>query len=177
MDYKNTLDLNTILIGFESYLKIEYQISEKADEIIKEAIRRLENTLSIRIDKSLYEIQIENPLVADSISTLLAQIEEVTKSLALLTLESVFYNKYGETIADIGYLGFPKENLLNALCYLQSVEGYKRRDSFMEVLVASTSNVKMCAMKRLLICLEILEILGIEVSVVVIAYYLYLGGK
>lgn len=167
------IDLNTIIISFENILQVD-QESESVDEIVKNTHERLENKLACKIDKSLYELQVENKLVTDTIALLLSQIQLATQQLAFYKDCCIYTGKRAEILADVSYLGFAQKDLENALKYLQHNVTYKKRESFFNALKDATTNMQICQIKRLLIIMYILEDLGIEESVAVIAMYLYM---
>jgi hypothetical protein len=171
---RDTLSLQEILIGFENTLKIDYK-ERDINKLIVSTRQKLENAFSVKFTTDLYELQVSNRLVGDSISILLGQITECMKSLSLLLCVSLFDKRYGDTLRDVNYLGFAPTNLIGALQYLQDITLYERRKEFFGTLTLSLNNLEMCSIKRLLVIATILESLGIKEGVALIAQYLYAG--
>lgn len=172
---KDSLDLNTIVLGLENALKIEYK--EKDIEKIKQLSKqRIEAAYGTRIVGSIYETQISNRLIGDNLSTLMANVVEGLKQLALLFTVSLFDRNVGMTIADVNYLGYAKDNMLSALKFLQDEVLYESRDNFFPQITSSINHIEMSVIKRLLTVMVVMEDLGIKEGVSLIAQYLYLGG-
>ncbi|WP_105614127.1 hypothetical protein [Vallitalea okinawensis] len=173
---RENLCLTDILIGFENTLRIDYKDSnvEKTKIATK---RRLENLYQIHLVGDIYDLQAGDRLVGDQLSILLEQLTECMKSLALLLSITMFDKRFGQTLKDINFLGFEKDNLLSALQFLQDEILYESRESFFDNLVRSISAIQLCSLKRLLVIMVVLENLGIKEGVALIAQYLYLGAE
>lgn len=170
-----SISLSDILLSFDNTLRIDYNLKD-VREIRAESVRQLENIFHIKIDKSLYEIQAEGSFVSKEIDSLLQQITENLKSMALLLSISTFDKQYGENLKEVKYLGYPRVTLMTTLKYLQDEKLYERRDQFFESLIDGVNTVYMGTVKKLFIVMIILEKLGISEGVSVIANYIYLGG-
>jgi hypothetical protein len=173
---RDKISLKEILIGFESALKIEYREPD-VEKIAKEAKQRLEAAFGVRLSGNIYEDQIQNQLVGDSIDILLSQLVESLKSLSLLLSISMFDKVYGENLRDLNCLGFAEQKLKVALKYLQDEVLYSKRDTFFDQIVESVSRIDICETKRLLVIMIVMERLGISEGVALIAQYLYLGMR
>jgi hypothetical protein len=84
--------------------------------------------------------------------------------------------KWGETLADVEYLGYAKLKFLNALKYLKDYELYDKRDMFIPEIVRALDNIAMCSIKRLCIIMLVAERLGIYELVAAVAQHLFGGG-
>lgn len=176
MSLRNNLDLSDIIIGFESVLKIEYRDAESdAGRILLSSRQKLENAFQIQINDNIYALQNET-MVRDSVQSFLAQVTECVKQMSLLTSISLFDRKFAVNLFEVNYLGFAKENMLNALKYLQDETLYEKRDTFIPTLTRGVSRVEASRIKRLLIVMLMLEDLGIKEGVAIIASYLYMGA-
>lgn len=170
---RNTIALSDVLTALENQLRIEHTQSD-IGEVRLQTRQRIEASFGIQINSRITEMQ--NGLTNDSISSFLAQITESLKTLSLLLSVSLFDKKYAETLADVNYLGFSKQSLMTSLKYLQDEKMYARRQDFFPDLVRSIGKIDMSRIKRLLIVMVVLEDLGIDEGVAIIAMYLYSGA-
>ena len=171
----DNISIDGILVSFENILKIEYKERETS-KVINNAITSLENAYSVKLDKDLYTLQVENQLLGDNLSMLIASIKECCSQMALYTSLCMFNRCVGISLADVNYMGFAKVTLLQSLKYLQDKDCYHKRDAFIRPMTLALSNVDMCTIKRLMTVMLVLERLGVSEGVGVIAQYLYLGG-
>lgn len=169
------LSLSSVLINLESILKIEYN-EMSADRIIMTAKNKLENAFQVKFNKSVYELQAENRLVADNLNIFLESVVDALKNMAFYTQNCMFNNKVPVNLADVNYLGFAKESLRVALRYLQSSSTYAQRESIITPLKSAVSNIEPCTIKRLFIIMLMLDDLGIYEGAGILAQTLYLGG-
>lgn len=172
---RNSVSLSDVILSFGNTLRIDYNLTD-VREIRDESIRQLENIFHVKIDKSLYDLQSENKFVSKEVEMLLQEIVENLKSMSLLLSISTFDKHYGNSLKDIKYMGYDRKTLMTCLKYLQDEKLYKRRGEFFESIVLGVNSVYMCSTKKLFIIMIILERLGIEEGVSIIANYLYLGG-
>lgn len=171
----NMMSLSSILINFEQVLKIEYN-EMSAEKIIRSAKAKLENAFAVRFDKTVYELQAENRLVADTLNMFLEQVVDALRNMSLYIDCCMFDNNIPINLADVNYLGFASTPLRTALRYLQSTNTYSQRDSIITPLRAAVSNIEPCDIKRLFMILFVLDDLGIYEGAAIIAKFLYLGG-
>ena len=62
---KDMVDLNSVVLSFETVLKVEYE-ENNTKKIIDNSIRKLENSYGMRIQgKSLYDLEAENTNLAE----------------------------------------------------------------------------------------------------------------
>ena len=169
------ISLSSILLSFEQVLKIEYS-EMSVDRIIRSAKAKLENNFQVTFDKSLYELQAENRLVADSLNVLLEQIIAALESMCLFIENCMFTSNVPIDLADVNYLGSDKVSLRVAMRYLQNNKTYAQRESIIPVLRAQVSSIEPCDIKRLFVIMFMLDELGIYEGAAVIAKLLYLGG-
>lgn len=169
------ISLSSILINFEQVLKIEY--SEMSTErIIRNAKSKLENSFQVTFNKSVYELQAENRLVADTLNIFLEQVIDALKGLSLYVDNCMFNSSVPIDLADVNYLGFDGNSIRVALRYLQSSKTYAQKNDIIIPLRAAVSNIEPCDIKRLFIILFMLDDLGIGEGAAVVAKLLYLGG-
>lgn len=169
------LSLTSILINFEQVLKIEYS-EMSTEKIIRSAKAKLENSFSVRFDKTVYELQAENRLVADTLNMFLDQVIDALRNMSLYIDECMFNSNVPINLADVNYLGFADEPLRTSLRYLQSSRTYVQRDAIIPPLRAAVSNIEPCDIKRLFVIMFMLDELGIYEGAAVVAQLLYLGG-
>lgn len=170
---RDTIVLPDILTALENQLRIEHT-EQDIGQLRLQTRQRIEASFGIQISTRITEVS--NGLVNDSITSFLAQLTESLKSLSLLMAISLYDKKYSETLADVNYLGFSKQSLLTSLKYLQDEKMYARRQDFFPDLVRSIGKIDYSRIKRLLIIMVILEDLGVEEGVAIIAMYLYSGA-
>lgn len=169
------ISLTSILINFEQVLKIEY--SEMSTErIIRSAKSKLENTFQVTFNKSVYELQAENRLVADTLNMFLEQVTDALRSLSLYVDNCMFHNNVPINLADVNYLGFDATSLKVGLRYMQSEKTYSQRENIITPLRAAVSNIEPCDIKRLFVIFFMLDELGISEGAAIVARLLYLGG-
>lgn len=173
----NTIALNNILVSFEGALRIEMTGDQKVNSIIEQAIERLENTYSCKFDKSIYEIQAENQLLADSVNILLRDIEQCLSQLALYIDLKMYHKNLSIFLADVNYLGYARDQLLTGLQYLMD-EAQSRRyaKDVIQPLYSTLNNIPTNAIKRIFIIMLMFDRLGVYEGVSVVAQLLYLGG-
>lgn len=170
------ITLSSILLNLEQVLKIEYN-EMSSDRIIRSAKAKLENAFQVKFNKSVYDIQAENRLVADNLNMFLEQIIEALKTLTLFTSNCMFNNNIPINLRDVNYLGFSDESLCVALRYLQNSKTYVQRGDIIPPMRAAVSNIEPCDIKRLFIILFMLDELGIYEGACIPAQLLYLGGR
>ena len=169
------VSLSSVLLNFEQVLKIEYS-EMSAERIIRAAKSKLENNFQVTFSKSIYELQAENRLVADSLNVFLEQVVDVCRSLSLYIDNCMFNNSVPIDLADVNYLGFDSNSLKVALRYLQNAKTYTQRDNIIPSLRAAVSNIEPCDIKRIFMILFMLDELGIYEGAAIAAKLLYLGG-
>lgn len=172
---RGSISVTDILLSFSNTLRIDYNISD-VRELVEKSISQLENILHTKITSDLYTLQAENKYVSKEIDMLLQQITENLKSMSLLTCISMYDKQYGNNLKDVKYLGYSREVLMSYLKYLQDEELYKRRNEFFDAIVEGVNSIYNCPIKKFFIIMIILERLGIEEGVSIIANYIYLGG-
>ena len=97
--------------------------------------------------------------------------------LSLYLQLKLFHKNMGITLADVNYLGYAKKNLLTSLKYLQDETQYKKhREAIVSSLSNTLNNISMCSVKRMFICLLVMDRLGISEGVAIMAELLYIGG-
>lgn len=168
--------LTSVLVGFESTLKIEYS-EYSVDKIIKEAKARLENAYQIKLDKSIYDLQATNSYVADTLNSLVMQVADCMNRLAGLQQINMFYKSKSISLASVNFLGYEASKLRTALKYLQSNDLYTERGPIIRALRDRVSQLGNADnIKRLFTILFMLEELGIFEAVASVAQFLYVGG-
>lgn len=173
---RGSISVTDILLSFSNTLRIDYNIRD-VRELVDKSISQLENILHTKITSDLYTLQTENKYISKEIDMLLQQITENLKSMSLLTCISMYDKQYGSSnLKDVKYLGYSREVLMTYLKYLQDEELYKRRGEFFDAIIEGVNSIYNCPIKKLFIIMIILERLGIEEGVSIIANYIYLGG-
>lgn len=172
---KDYLTLDSILMSFESVLKLEYD-DKDTRKLLDSAIRKLENAYGVTLSDTLYTIQAQNMNVAENIESLIKQVMECTKTLSLYINVSLYNQSIGVNLATVNYLGFDKQVLKTALKYLQVSDLYEEGTKSIEAIMGALNNTGMCSVKRLFLIMLLLMRLGITESSAVVAQLLYLGG-
>lgn len=173
---KNMVNLKAVILSFETVLKIEYE-ENNTKRVIANSIRRLESAYAMRIDgKTLYELEVENAHLADTIQNLLQQILECTKSLSFLFQCGMFTHAIPISLSTVKYLGLGKEALQSILRYFQNVDDYYLANNAVPQITACLDGIDMSEVKRMFIILLVLDKLGLEESVAIVAQYLYYGS-
>lgn len=171
-----SLSLTQTITSLESVLKIEYSNEAKVDEIIKDAIKRLENANGITIDKDIYSLQAENQLATNVLDRFVLDVTECLKQLSLYICLQTFNHSVGFTLADVNYLGTARAKLLAGLKYLLDKNFYPRRADIINMIAGTLDSVPLNKIKRLFVALLLLEKLGITEGVAIVAQLLYMGG-
>lgn len=172
---KDMVDLNTAILSFESVLKIEYEETDTV-RVISSSVTKLENAYGMRIGcKSLYDLQIENVNLADSVQNLLMQILEATKTISFLFMGGMFNHDIPVSLSTVKYLGLGKTALCSILRYFQNSNEYYLARNAVKQIEIGLDGIDMCTVKRLFIILLVLDKLGVEEAVSVLAQYLYYG--
>lgn len=172
----DNLSLKSVLVSFESTLKIEYTDSATTKQLLDDAISRIESTYNVSITKDIFTLQAENKLLADTLSLLLRDIQECLKQMTLYTSLCMFSNSIGISLTSVNYLGWARNNFMCALKYLQNKDMYAKRADTITKFTAALDNTPVCQIKRLFVIMLMLERLGIAEGVAIVAQYLYLGG-
>jgi hypothetical protein len=170
-----TLDLSSILISFESTLRIEHTETD-AEKIIRNSKAAIEAAYQVKLDDTVYAVQARSSFVSDSLDLFLAQLKEPVRELAFFTVAMVFFKRSPISLRDVNYLGFAEETLRKTLKYLQDANLYEHRGKFIPAYRQACGNLDWCDEKRLFVVLLVLEALGIKEAVAVAAYCLYAGG-
>lgn len=172
---RDTLILQNILTGFEEALHIDFK-TQDVKQLKEETRESLEVSIREHIEESIYKLHIQTKYLNDSVSSLIDQIETCMKDMALLLSISMFDHKFGQTLKDVSYCGFAKDELMIILKHLMDEKLQDNRGSFMKALTESLNSVNIGEVKRLFIIMLILEDLGVVEGVALIAQYLYMGG-
>jgi hypothetical protein len=154
---------------------VEYD-EKDTDKIINNAKKKLENAYQVKLDKSIYEVQIQNAFVSESLDVFLEQIVECMKSITAYTCIVMFTRINPIALADVNYLGYDAKLLRVALKYLQDKKLYEQRSTITPALRNAVSNVDMSPVKRLLIIMLMAEELGLPEVVASLAQFLYIGA-
>lgn len=175
--FDDRLATNEVVVSLETALKIEMAPELKVAEIVDQAVERLENTYSVKFDKSVFILVDESALTNDQLSLLLRDLLQALSRASFFTDLKLFHKNIGFNLVDINYIGYARENLLTALRYLQDDTMYaKHADEIVTPLYDALNNIGMCTVKRLFIILLMLHRLGISEGVAIIARILYMGG-
>lgn len=173
----NTISFNSILVSFEGALKIEMTGDQKVSSIIEQAVERLENTYSCKFDKSIFDLQAENQLLAESVNILLRDIEQCLAQMSLYLCLKVYHKNLPITLSDVNYLGYAKEELLRNLQYLiDESQSIQYSEDIARSLYNTLNNIPMCSVKRMFIILLMFERLGVAEGMSIMAQVIYLGG-
>lgn len=168
------ISLENILQAFENTLYIEY-LEPDVENIIKSSIARLENAYKVRFDTTLEELQTRSNLVSDSANILISQIVECLKQLSYLTQLTIYSKSVQFDLAEVNYLGFAKEQLKVSLRYMMDDNLSDVSKSAMDSIQAALSNIDVSNIKRLFTILLMLNKLGVDEGVAIVANYIYLG--
>lgn len=175
--FDNDISLNKILVSFEGVLKLEVNSESRVDDILKEASERLENMYNITLDRDLYAIQAENQLTAERINKLLHEVQLCLEQLTFYVKLKEYHKNPPISLSDVNYLGFAKVKLMTCLKYLRDDELSKQyRNVTIPPLRDALNNISICTVKRLFIIMLMLDKLGVDEGVMVVADFLYLGG-
>ena len=173
---KDMIDLNAAVLSFETVLKIEYT-ETSTSRIVDSAIRKLESAYSMRISgKTLYEIEVENINLSETVQNILHQILECTKTFAFLFQSGMFFHSIPTTLSTVKYLGLGRESLQTVLRYFQNMDEYYLAQNSVTQLMLGLDVIDMSMVKRIFIIMLVLDRIGVEESVAVIAQYLYYGS-
>lgn len=173
---KDMVDLNSVVLSFETVLKVEYE-ENNTKRIIDNSIRKLENSYGMRIQgKSLYDLEAENTNLADTIHNLLSQILECTKSMAFMFQSGMFQHDVPVSLGTVKYLGLGKEALQTILRYFQNMDEYYLAASSVSQIMLGLDGIDMSIVKRMFIVMLVLDELGVKEAVAIIAQYMYYGS-
>lgn len=173
----NIISFNKILVSLESTLKIEATGEQRAEEIIDAAIDRLSNTYSCTFDRDVYTLQAENQLQAEKINLLLKDVQQCLAELSLYINLKLYHKNLAFTLADVNYLGYSKNQLNTALKYLQDETlAAQYHAETIKPFYNTLNSISMCSIKRLFLVMLMLDRLGINEGVSIVAQLLYLGG-
>ena len=170
--------LSAILVSLEGTLKIENDAETKVEQIVSDAIDRIENTYNFTLEENdVFALQAESQLIADNIDILLNDVRKCLSDVALFLQLKLFHKNLQISLADVNYMGYAKTQLLTSLSYLQDeTEAKRHADDIIKPLHNALDNVSMCTIKRLFIIMLVLHRLGIHEGVAIIAELLYVGG-
>lgn len=172
----DTLSLTQAITSIESVLKIEYAKDSKLKEITTDAVRRLEDTYGLSINKDIYTLQAENKLMTDVFDRFILEITECVKQFSMYVCLQTYNHSLTFTLSDVNYLGYERNQLMSMLKYLLDKELYPRRTEVVESMKMAIDNIPLNVVKRLFVAMLLLEQLGIVEGVAVIAQLLYMGG-
>jgi hypothetical protein len=173
---KDMVDLNAVILSFETVLKIEYD-EPNTKKVIDNSIKKLENSYGMRIaGKSLYDLEVENSNLADTVHNLLHQILECTKTLSFLFQAGMFQHDIPVSLGMVKYLGLGKESLQTILRYFQNADEYYLAKNAVSQLMMGLDGIDMSTMKRMFIIMLALDELGVREAVAIIAQYMYYGS-
>lgn len=173
----NNISLTNILVGLESVLKIEYLNGAKVEETIQKAIDTLESTYSVTFSTDLFSLQQEHQLTSSKLEILIRDITQSLSQMGLFIQLKSYHCNLGITLADVNYLGYAKPRLLTCLTYLQDKKAAAAtRDEIIPPLTATLNNIGMSTIKRLFVCMLVLDRLGVAEGVAVVSQVLYMGG-
>lgn len=173
--FRDDISLSNVIYGFESTLRIDNSLVE-INKIITNSIAKLENAYAVKLDKPLYEVQLNQRFNNAAITELVGQIEECCKNFSAIVLLAMYDKVFGETLQSVSYLGFERTELLKALKYLQDNDYYEEHSTFFYKIVNAMDTIPVCMVKRLFVIMIILEKLDVREGVSMVANYLYSGG-
>lgn len=177
MAIRDRISLKEILLGFENTLRIEYK-ERDIEKIIENSRYAIENAYQVKLVSDIFETQIANRMLGDSLNSFFAQLTECMKSMSLVLSLSLFDREYIKvSLADANYLGFASAELLTALKYLQNEKLYEQRNTFLAHMKRNASNLDLSLIKRQLTIMFVLESLGVREGVALFAQYLYAGAQ
>lgn len=169
--------LNVCIVSLEGVLKLDYGNDKSVEDILKTAKEALENTYSITIDRSIYDVQAVNQLSAKSVDIFLNDLQSALQQLALFVSMAVYTKKPEISLANVNYLGFAAEKLITSIKYIMDEDLYRnQREKIIPSLISSLNNIQLNSVKRLFIILLMLDSLGVYDGANVVAQELYLGG-
>lgn len=173
----NNIALTNILVSLESVLKIEYLNDQKVEDTVQAAINELENTYSVTFSTDVFSLQQENSLTSNKLEVLIRDLTQALSQLSLFIELKLYHKDVPISLADVNYLGYARPQLMSSLSYLQD-EGaaIATRAEIIQPLTSTLNNLGMSTIKRLFICMLVLDKLGVHEGVAVIAQLLYLGG-
>ena len=171
--------LDSVLVQFESILSIEYT-KDKAQsfaEILAHSKSELESRYQCVLDKPVYTIQAENPLVAGNLAHLEQGLVNCMQQISTLVVLSMFTKNPHFKLADVSYLGFTSETLTLALKYFTDKIQYEKRSTLIPSLIDGVNRLEVGTVKRLFVIMLVLEDLGISEAVAACAQLLYEGSR
>lgn len=191
MTVLESASLRNALNALQAILYIEYRApsqSEGADEqsydarldvqeIINEAIHRLENNYSCRLDHGVYQEMAENALVSTNLEIFLSDLNKCLKDIAMLVSLSVYTKQPPINLSDVSFLGVGWPPLKNTLRALTSKQHYDRGCASIPALINNLNSIEMCDIKQLFIAMLVMAQLKIPEGVAICAQLLLLGGS
>ena len=145
--------------------------------IINRSISLLENKYNVTFNKTVYELQAENQLVADTLNRLLSELGVCLEKLSYYTLLKYYHKNLILSLADVNYLGIGKKDLITSLQYLMDDTNAKRyKGQILPTIQLALNNIPVCPIKRLFTVILVLDRLGIDEGIACICNLLYMGG-
>ena len=170
------VSLEATVLSFETVLKIEYE-EASVKKVVEGAIKKLENAYGIRMQgKTLYDLEIENVNISDTINNLLLQILECTKNMSFLFMSGMYRHDVPVSLSTVKYLGLGKEAIQTILRYFQNMDEYYLAGNSVSQIMLGLDGIDMSIVKSLFVIMLVLDALGVKETVAVIAQYMYYGS-
>lgn len=175
--FDESLSFSNTLVSLEGTLGIEYEEADKVEDVITKALHRLEEKYGMPFDKDVYTIQSENQMSGTELTKFLNDLQSCLERFSFYIQLKLFHKNLAVTLAEANYLGYDKSRLLCALRYLQDEGVYtKHGKEAIEPLTHQLDQLPLSNIKRIFVCLLMLNKLGVTEGVAVLAQLLYMGG-
>ena len=112
------LSINDCLISLEGVLNLEYDADISTAKLLKKTVESLENRYGVTIDKSVYDIQNETQLSANSMNQFITAVSTALQRLALYNHMLFYTKKIPFDLAEANYLRYAQDEMLSYLSYL-----------------------------------------------------------
>jgi len=167
----SSISLTDLLLQIETILKINYN-EDSVETVVSNAVRTLEDQYSVSLSEGIQRAVIVNPNTEMLCKDLLAALGK----FSLYVFGSMYKRKIAFSLSDSRYLGYNKEQLLQALKYLQTEHPREQIADIISSLKVATSKLSNTEVKRLFVCLIVLYEINALEEMALLADALFLGG-
>lgn len=170
------ISISECLISLEGVLNIEYSADISTAKLIDHTIRSLESRYGVTINKSLYDIQNESQLSAETVGKLISNISTALQHLALYNIMCYYQKSIPFNLADVNYLRYAQSEMKSYLACLIDEELYNsEHKNILDAFTVALDNITPTFIKRLFVVLLVLDKLGMYDAASVVATTLYMG--
>lgn len=173
--FTDVISLRNTIANLEAALFINHD-DEKVERTIDNAVKQLSDCCGVNKVTDIFQSQAESVGTVDKVGEVLANIKRCLADMSFLTSLTLYHKNICLNLADVNYLGMSRVELNNKLRYLQDHSLAIEHPEVAPSLEAAVDMIPMCHIKRIMICMLVLNRIGVTEGTSICAQFLLLGG-